>query len=105
MIRLPFLILGIFSVAGIASAQSPAVAPSEVCRATIASVNGRDLEAMAVYTSAEPDWFCISVPASDLKAKAEQRLEIQPDSDTRALLAVATFALQKGGLEAAISAA
>lgn len=42
MIRLPLLILGIFSTAGIAWAQSLTVAPSEVCRATIASVMGRD---------------------------------------------------------------
>jgi hypothetical protein len=49
MIRLPFLILAIFSTAGIASAQSPAVAPSEVCRATVASVTGSDPAIMRTW--------------------------------------------------------
>ncbi|MCB8823313.1 hypothetical protein [Microvirga rosea] len=64
----------------------------------------RAFEALG-YKSSEPDWFCISVPAADLKQKAEQRLTIAGDRDARLLLAVANFALQKGGPGAEISAA
>ncbi|NBJ13876.1 hypothetical protein [Microvirga arsenatis] len=43
--------------------------------------------------------------AADLKKAAELHLAVMPDRDTEALLAVANFALAKGGPEAMISVA
>jgi len=57
------------------------------------------------YKSTDESWFFLQVPAAELKKTAELHISVMPDRDTEALLAVAEFALAKGGAEAMISVA
>jgi hypothetical protein len=63
MIRLPLIVLGFVSAAGMASAQSPAVPSNEICRAGIASVMGRDPSIMSIRPEADFLWVTYTRPS------------------------------------------
>jgi hypothetical protein len=63
MIRLPLILLGFVLEASIASAQTPTATPTEVCRAGIASIMGRNPSIMSIRPEADFLWVTYTRPS------------------------------------------
>jgi hypothetical protein len=63
MIRLPLILLGFVLGASIASAQTPTATPTEICRAGLASISGRDPSIMSLRPEADFLWVTYTRPS------------------------------------------
>jgi hypothetical protein len=62
MIRLPLIVLGVVSAAGVASAQSP-VPSNEICLAGLATITGRNPSIMNLRREADFLWVTYTRPS------------------------------------------